>query len=303
MKKQQHNQPIIFDSIANIKNAVIEKKTNPLNIICKKVGLFTNARDEKHIREWAAHHLLIGFDRIIIFDHKSKIPLQKVFENFDKRVKIQNVSYLENSVKTTLMDKAAYIAKILKLDWMIYLDADEFIILNKYKGIKQLLSVYNHADSLGVNWLFFGSNNLKNDPDGLILENYTRSDLFLNDHLKSFVRPTKIIRSGNPHFYFMKDQNRYYGINNVQLKNLYHSNVYNIEYYKVPIYIAHYFNQSEETFKNRKINLPRDDNGEHRRFDNIAEIHNQFNSNENNYPKIKYAESIKQFLNQYGHDY
>ena len=34
--------------------------------IAKKVGLFCNARDEKNIKEWAAHHLLIGFDVIII---------------------------------------------------------------------------------------------------------------------------------------------------------------------------------------------------------------------------------------------
>jgi hypothetical protein len=302
MKKHQRQQQTIFQSVANIKNTIIEDK-KPLNIVCNRVGLFTNARDEKHIREWAAHHLLIGFDRIVIFDHKSKIPLQKVFENFDKRVKIINVSHLENSIKTTLMDNAAEIAKILKMDWMIYLDADEFIILNKYRGIKHLLSVYNHADSLGVNWLFFGSNNLKNDPDGLVIENYTKSDLFLNDHLKSFVRPTKIIKAGNPHFYIMKDSNRYYGINNVKLNNLYHSNVYNVEYYKAPIYIAHYFNQSEETFTKRKINLPRDDNGQHRHFDNITEIHNQNNSTENNYPKNKYAENIKSLLKQYGHEY
>ena len=60
--------------------------------LTKKVALFTNARDELHIKEWAAHHLLIGFDQIIIFDHKSKIPLTNVFQNFDKRVKIINVS-------------------------------------------------------------------------------------------------------------------------------------------------------------------------------------------------------------------
>ena len=189
----------------------------------KKVMLFTNARNEKNMREWAAHHLLIGFDKIIIFDHKSIIPLKEVFKNFDRRVKIIDVSNLDNSIKLTLMSKASEIANYLKLDWMIYLDADEFIILNKFKDVKDLLSIYNHADSLGVNWLFFGSNYLKNDPDGLVLENYTKSDLFLNDHLKSFVRPSKIINPGNPHFYNIKNPNRYYGINNVKLVNSYNN--------------------------------------------------------------------------------
>jgi hypothetical protein len=295
-KKQQNN----VHFLSNNNNS---KMNNYVNIICKKVCLFTNARDEKHIREWAAHHLLIGFDEIVIFDHKSKIPLTKVFENFDKRVKIINVSYLGSMVKTTLMNKASDIANLKGMDWMIYLDADEFIILNKFKGVKQLLSVYNHADSLAINWLLFGSNNLKNDPDGLILENYTSSDLFLNDHVKSFVRPSKIIRPGNPHFYFIKDSNRYFGINNKRIITLHHSNIYNVEYHKTPIYIAHYVNQSEETFTKRKLLLPRDDNGEHRQLNNIEEIHNQYNSNENNDPKNKYAEQVKKFLKQYGHEF
>jgi hypothetical protein len=295
----------IFQSISSIKNNTnnTNNQKTPLNIICKNVCLFTNARDEKHIREWAAHHLLIGFDKIIIFDHKSKTPLTKVFENFDKRVKIINVSYLDTSIKINLMNKASEIANILKMDWMIYLDADEFIILNKFKGIKQLLSVYNHADSLGVNWLLFGSNHLKTDPDGLILENYTKSELCLNDHLKSFVRPSKIIRPGNPHFYFIKDTNRYFGVNNKNITTLHHSNDYHVEYHKAPIYIAHYVNQSEETFTKRKLVLPRDDNGEHRQLNHIEEIHNQYNSNENNDPKNKYAEKVKQFLKQYGHEF
>jgi len=307
---QQTQKPQnIFQFVSNNKstnhlNQVNQvNQVNHVNIICKKVCLFTNARDEKHIREWAAHHLLIGFDKIIIFDHKSKIPLTKVFENFDKRVKIINVSYLDTSIKINLMNKASEIANILNMDWMIYLDADEFIILNKFKGIKQLLSVYNHADSLGVNWLFFGSNHLKTDPDGLILENYTKSELCLNDHLKSFVRPSKIIRPGNPHFYFIKDSNRYFGVNNKNITTLHHINDYQVEYHKSPIYIAHYVNQSEETFTKRKLILPRDDNGEHRQMNHIEEIHNQFNSNENNDPKNKYAEKVKQFLKQYGHEF
>jgi hypothetical protein len=277
----------------------------PVNIICKNVCLFTNARDEKHIREWAAHHLLIGFDRIFIFDHKSKTSLKEVFKNFDKRVKIINASDMDKSIKLPLMGKSIDIANFLKMDWMIYLDADEYIILNKYKNIKECLSIYNHADSLAINWLMFGSNYLKTDPDGLIIENYTRSDLILHSHVKTFVRPSKILGvATNPHHYNMKDNNRYYGINNVRLVNNFHINNSNvIEYYKTPVYIAHYCTQSEETYSNRKVNLPRDDTGTNRPSHYIEEIHNQYNLFENTYPKNKYAEDIKNFLKIYGHEY
>jgi hypothetical protein len=191
-----------------------------------------------------------------------------------------------------LMNKAAEIAKKLKMDWMIYLDADEFIILNKkYKGIKHFLSIYNHADSLAINWLMFGSNYLEKDPDDLIIESYTKSDLFLNDHVKSFVRPNRVIDATNPHYYNMIDKFRYFNINNKMLIENYYSNKCQSEYYKVPIYIAHYVYQSEETFIKRKLNLPRDDTGTNREYNNIKDIHNYHNTNENLHPKNYYAEN------------
>jgi hypothetical protein len=278
---------------------------NKVNAICKKVCLFTNVRNEKHIKEWAAHHLLLGFSKIVIFDHKSEKPLKEEFDNFDKRVKIINVSHLENPIKMMLMNKAAEIANLMKVDWMIYLDADEFIILNdnNYSGIKHLLSVYNHADSLALNWLMFGSNNLRKDPNGLILENYTKSDLLLHDHVKSFVRPSKILNATNPHYYNMKDAYRYFDVNNRLMIKPYHSNICHLEYYKVPVYIAHHIYQSEEAFLKRKIRLPRDDSGERRHFNDIKFIHGLHNSQENEYPKNQYVEKVKTFLSQYGHDY
>ena len=85
----------------------------------KSVALFTNARDEKNIKEWAAHHLLIGFDKIIIFDHKSILPLKDVFNNFDNRVTVLDAKHYERNVKLSLMNVAAKIAKNLKLYWFI----------------------------------------------------------------------------------------------------------------------------------------------------------------------------------------
>jgi hypothetical protein len=293
----------------NIQNNILKHNSSKqnldqVNILCKRVCLFTNARDEKHIREWATHHLLIGFSKIIIFDHKSTTPLKEVFKNFDKRVKIIDASHVEGAIKMLLMNKAAKIAKVLKMDWMIYLDADEFIILNrKFTGIKHLLSVYNHADSLGLNWLMFGSNNLEKDPDGLILENYTKSDTTLNEHLKSFTRPIKIINATNPHYYNINNKFRYFTVDNQNLQGSYYASKPNISYLNAPAYIAHYVNQSEETYIKRKVNLPRDDTGEKRHQENVKDIHNQFNSIENIYPKNKYANHVKLFLQKYRHDF
>ena len=74
-----------------------------------KVILFTNARDEKHIKEWVAHHLNLGFDFIHIFDHRSITPINNLFKPNDK-IKINRLEVKEN-IKTLCIDSAIHIAK------------------------------------------------------------------------------------------------------------------------------------------------------------------------------------------------
>lgn len=261
----------------------------------KKVGLFCNARDEKNIKEWAAHHLLIGFDVIIIFDHKSIIPLKDVFSNFDKRVIINRIELDGGNIKEKLMNNAINIAKRLDLDWFIYLDADEFLILNKiFKGVKHFLNTYSYGDSIGINWLMFGTNNLIEEPEGLILENYKSSCKYLDQHVKSFVRPLEVIKSDNPHYYHVRNPSKMLGLNFKALSYPYCFSKISIPFYDAPAYIAHYVYQSEQTYLKRKVNLRGDDG---RIRGNMGkEIHNQFNDGINLQPQ-KYVKQIKEFLN------
>lgn len=282
-------------------NITIEKKYG----LPHKVVLFANVKDEKHIREWATHHLLLGFDKIVIFDHKSSIPLEKVFIGFDERIKIVNVSLLENPIKLSLMNLSVSIAKALKADWMLYLDADEFLILNdKNMNVKQLLEFYNCSHSLGINWLMFGSNNLTKDPNGLILENYTKSEIVLDKHVKSFVRPNEVVGATNPHFFNVKNKLRMIGVNKKRINAPYVQNDVNCGFKKVLAYIAHYVTQSEESYRNRKCR-PTDDTGTMRHTENynVTEIHKNYNKYDNFYPKHAYAERVRKFLLQRNYTY
>jgi hypothetical protein len=193
--------------------------------------------------------------------------------------------------------KASKIAKYVGADWMLYLDADEYLILNSFQGVKHMLKHYLLADSIAINWLMFGTNHHKIEPaDGLLIENYTKSDLIINEHVKSFVRPWFVVNATNPHFFVMSKKSKMISID---MKNMRHGpgpilNKWNIEYHKCPVFIAHYVYQSEETYIKRKINFPPDDGNPPRQYD--PNIHYKFNSVENNLVKDKYANTIKIFL-------
>ena len=281
----------------------------------QKVLLFTNARDENNMQEWVAHHLLLGFDLIYIFDHKSKIPLKGQFQNFNKdnqRVFVSRCE-LNGAIKEKLITKAAKIAKIMNAEWMLYLDADEFLVINsnEINNVKDLLSFYPYADSISCNWLLFGTNyHVKEPSSGLIIENYTRSEPRLNDHLKTFFRPSQFY-SPNAHRSDIKQPNKAYHANGVNLNNVrpifkFNKHYINpIKFTDAKVFIAHYYIQSEETYNNRKINKPRDDNGNFRdpkktildiNITKYYNIHSEFNEEVNTIVKDKYAEKIKEYL-------
>ena len=258
-----------------------------------KVILFTNARDESHIKEWAVHHLLLSFDIIYIFDHRSKVPIKSEFEGFKNRVVVERCN-MNNPVKIPLMKRAVEISKSAGAHWMLYLDADEFLILNNFKNVKGMLLHYQYAHAIGINWLLFGTNNHIKEPEGLILENYTKSDLKLDKHVKTFVRPSFVKKCTNPHYYQLVYKCKIVSINHEMMSPNSAFSPSNLEFFKSPAYIAHYANQSEESYVKRKLQLPADDTGNMRTRD--AQIHEKHNGYDNDAPSKKYAGSVKEFL-------
>jgi hypothetical protein len=279
-----------------------------------KVVLFTNVRDEQNMYEWVAHHLLLGFDAIYIYDHKSMIPLEGQFDNFNKNGEKVFVTRceLDGGIKDLLITKAAECARIINADWMLYLDADEFFVINydKINNVKEILKLYPHADSVSFNWLCFGTNYQIKQPKGLIIDNFTKSQLTLNNSLKTFIRPNEFL-SPNAHRSEVKNINNAYHGNGTcfnvdqhpHLMNRHYTN--EKKYYETLAYIAHYYVQSEEVYMKRKINTPRDDWGTNRdvnltffgkKITNDFTIHSECNDVENISVKNKYSENIKRYL-------
>jgi len=260
------------------------------------VYLFTNARDEPNIAEWIAHHLLLGFDKIFVFDHLSVFPISsKLGTNFDGKVTVMRVKGTGN-IKIKLMKDALNIAKRDNISWMLYLDADEYLLLNKYNNVKDFLQGFKEADSVGINWLLFGSSGYKKQPNGLLTENFIRSELRLNSHVKTFVRPDIVRSIVNPHFYNITNPNRCYSGNKTKML-MGPFNPQPLPFINSATYIAHYYIQSEEEHKRRKGRQMDDGTGD--KSGAITDIHKSYNNVVNNQLNNKYSEKIKEYLKRY----
>lgn len=258
--------------------------------------LFTNARDEPNIAEWVAHHLLIGFDKVIIFDHLSKIPItSSIGTNFNGKLEIIRVDGGGN-IKLQLMQNALDIASERNFSWMLYLDADEFLNLNKCSNIKNYLDVFKDADSVGINWLMFGSSGHVKQPKGLITENFIRSELRLDKHVKTFIRPSAAVKTINPHYFVMVNPSRCYSGNGTKMQ-MGPFNNQPLPFINSAAYIAHYYIQSENEHMRRKSRIL--DDGSVNKSDCFPEVHKVYNNFVNNQLQNKYSQKTKLFLKEH----
>ena len=267
------------------------------------VLLACNARDEADIEEWVIYHRLKGFRRILIFDHRSKRKISTVLDNQYAGV---DVIYVDDEfvVKHELMKRAMQYCTTNGIEFLFYIDADEFFYSNKFDTIQQLLQSMPGQNNILINWLVFGSNYHDHTPPGLLLHNYTRSDPRLNNHVKSLVRVAQVNSCENAHFYYMKAHvagNGRVSVLNPSLvvnpeEGPFLDEVASMPFEAAHTFLAHFVLQSYERYLARKIRLPRDDmSGAYRDCDSNSTVH-ALNNQARNHCFAPYLSDISEQL-------
>lgn len=298
-------------------------------VVPETIFLFTNARDEPAILEWAFHHLLLGFSHVYIYDHLSKIPIQTILSDFAKqhpeyqsltnriiviRINLDlsptaspnknqinpNPTKTKN-IKIPLMNSALEYSIAQNADWMLYLDADEFICINtatfkEDNPIQQLLSLFYFADTLAINWLMFGSSKHETQPEGLLMDNFIHSDRKLNAHVKTFVRPRHVQQAFNPHYFPATNPNRAFAATGNTMEAMTAFNPVEMEFQNAPIYIAHYVVQSKAEFMRRKGRPMDDGTGNKSGMYAPDVLHVVHNEVENTQLRDRHAEAVREIL-------
>jgi hypothetical protein len=151
----------------------------------------------------------------------------------------------------------AYINYGHVVDWLAFIDGDEFIHPTEADNIVEVIQSfqYEKISSLAIWWKCFGSSGHINEPNGLILENYTKRpplDFPDNKHFKSVVRGFQGDRFSvlnNSHYF-----QTILGTKDESLRVVESGFVPNLNPSYKKIAINHYVCQSLEYFKNFKQN-------------------------------------------------
>ena len=156
-----------------------------------------------YIKEWIEYHKLVGVERFYLYDNESEDNLKEMLQSY-----IDNGIVIYKYFPGKAMQYMAYYDAIkkykYKTKWLAFIDADEFIIPISKVTLNEYLKEFEDYPALVVNWVMYDSNGHIKKPDGLVIENYTRtfkdSNAFQNLYFKSIVNPRKVKYCQDPHF-------------------------------------------------------------------------------------------------------
>lgn len=202
-----------------------------------KIAIFTRFNDNNNIIEFMKYHYSIGIHKIFIYnDGKSNI--EKICKEHFPKNKDNDYKYLfdifyydwikKNDIITLNTSNKFYESVIERIkehniDYLIHVDTDEYITLQKFDNINKLINHYKPFDQLYLNWVFFGDSNIykviydkpinhkpinhKKDKTFLNLEpllhinNMSDNKISSND-IKSIINLKTCISARNPHYFY-----------------------------------------------------------------------------------------------------
>jgi len=162
------------------------------------VGIAAIARNEnKYIKEWANYHLTLGVDSILICDN-NLLDGERVSDVLnDDRIEIIEL-YLGKDWVQPRAYTYCFKEYREKYDWMIFMDIDEFIVLDpKYQTIKDFLSdpLFSDVDIIRLHWKLF-SGGIELEANG----NYSVLSRFKDQYPNELEKYGKSIIRGDINF-------------------------------------------------------------------------------------------------------
>ena len=175
-------------------------QTNRDDVESDKVAVCAMGRMEnRYAVEFMKHYKKLGFDKVFIYDNnrEGEERFADVLGDFVKKGFIEIEDWPKYGSTHDAAFNDCYAKHGNDYQWILFVDFDELLVLPKGKTVKKVLSLYEHADAVLVNWQVMTDGNLVTD-DGRdcakrfktpIADDVKRTDgLVINQHVKSFVR-------------------------------------------------------------------------------------------------------------------
>jgi len=169
-----------------ITHPLLVKKAIPLKKPTYRLAMAALFRDEaRFLKEWIEYHLMLGVEHFYLTNHLSKDNYMEVLQPYIDRGLVtlahetRECTHIFRSYKTIqdeTYQKALKRAEKEKVEWLLILDIDEFLVPPKNcKDLQTLMQCYEPYAAVAFHWKTFGTSNVeKVGSDELLTEKLTR---------------------------------------------------------------------------------------------------------------------------------
>lgn len=164
-------------------------------------AICTLVKDEPDLEQWISYHLLLGFERIILYDDCSSIPLRDRVRLFGSRVTVFEArEWYPGSDTNEIYNVNAHRSCIRYavqqgIKWLAIIDIDEYLVLNHHGSLSDFVASFPlDVGAIGLNWILMGGIHDARPNNKLLIEAYTHRERSVNNHLKRIFRPEHMYR-------------------------------------------------------------------------------------------------------------
>lgn len=178
------------------------------------LGIVTIQRDRgQWLTEWFAFHYLVGFRKFYFYAHHCTDDSLAILIKLSKKLSIQSFVIPEKMDRVQLMAYQHACDNFMdEVDWMAFIDGDEFLFPTNNLTMQDALSEYQNMNvsAIAAFNVIFGSSGHMSEPNGLITQNFRRCnsspDLYENRHVKSIVKGHQTVQVSGCSHVFMTPQ-------------------------------------------------------------------------------------------------
>jgi hypothetical protein len=156
------------------------------NVTHSKVIITAMKNEAPYILEWVAHHLVIGFDHIVVLTNDCTDSTDRILSRLDA---LGYITFRPNrpgqgGVHRTALRRAARLDVVQNADWLYVTDADEFLNIHCGDNTVDALiaaSGGNAVDVIMIPWRIFSNNRRPVLRDMAVTQQFIDAELSYDD--------------------------------------------------------------------------------------------------------------------------
>lgn len=170
--------------------------------------LFQN--EAPYLKEWIEYHQMMGVEHFYCFNNLSTDNYLEVLKPYMEAgtVELKDIPTVADNFKTYYAMQCKCYSDCLNetrgiSKWVAFIDPDEFFVPVKNVLLTDFLKDYEDYGGLVINWMMFGTSNVKKIPENqLLIETLTQcaeKSFSCNRYIKSIVRPERVSHFDSAH--------------------------------------------------------------------------------------------------------